>query len=87
MFLQLDALTEDQLVSEEEKAALHARWLESTKSKKRKKPATGKDTVQMDNVPVVTSTYVSSTLPFHRTPFIFFAETFRLSLAGLAPLP
>ena len=56
MLLQPETLSEDQLVSEEEKAELHARWLEATKSKKRKKPATDKDVVQMDGVPVVTST-------------------------------
>ena len=52
MLLQFDTLTEDQLVSEEEKAALHTRWL----SLVGKKPATDKDIVQMDGVPVVTST-------------------------------
>ena len=56
MLLQLETLSEDQLVSEEEKAELHARWLEATKSKKRKKPSSGKDDVQMDGVQVVTST-------------------------------
>ena len=56
MFLQLEILTEDQLVLEKKKVELHARWLETTKSKKRKKPATDKDVVQMDGVPVVTST-------------------------------
>ena len=43
-------------MSEKEKAELHARWLEATKSKKCKKTATDKDVVQMDDVPVVTST-------------------------------
>ena len=38
------------------KATLHARWLETTKSRKRKKPATEKDAVQVEGVPVVTST-------------------------------
>ena len=55
MLLQLQTLSEDQLVSEEEKAALHTRWL-ALVSKKRKKPAPEKDVVQMDGVPVVTST-------------------------------
>ena len=56
MLLQLETLSEDQLVSEEEKAELHVRWLEATKSKKRKKPSSGKDPVQMHSVQVVTST-------------------------------
>ena len=50
--LQLTSLTEDQLVSEAEKATLHARWLETTKSRKRKKPATEKDAIQVEGVPV-----------------------------------
>lgn len=53
--LQLETLSEDQLVSEEEKAALHARWLASTESKKRKKPSSGTDAVQLEGIPVVTS--------------------------------
>ena len=55
MLLQLETLSKDQLVSEDEKAALHTRWL-ALVSKKCKKPAPKKDVVQMDGVPVVTLT-------------------------------
>ena len=53
--LQLETLTEDQLVSDVEKAELHAGWLAANPSKKRKKPAVSKDAVELDSVPIVTS--------------------------------
>ena len=56
MILQLETLTDNQLVSEEEKAALHTRYL-ATISRKRKKPASAKDAVQMDETPFATSMY------------------------------